>query len=121
MSLTLPVEPVADSTDRRCRIRQAAIDWQFQREHFDPDFWHDQPGFQQTIGGRGGSCRIEVDGRAAVLRRYRRGGAVQGFFHDQYLWLGLSRSRTASCYDQPLTAPARRGFWPRSNFPTPAR
>ena len=81
-------------TTSNCHVRQQPdFPWQFQAQHFEPDFWRDGAGFQATIGGRGGSCLIEVEGHKAVLRRYHRGGAVGSLLSDQYLWLGKSMSR----------------------------
>ena len=78
----------------KCFIRQRLdIAWHFEDEHFEADFWRHQPGFVATIGGRGGSCLIEVDDNKAVLRRYHRGGAVGKMLSDQYLWLGKSQSQ----------------------------
>ena len=118
-----------ESITSNCRIRQQdGIDWQFQNEHFDPRFWQQKPGFQATIGGRGGSCLIELDGRKAVLRRYQRGGIMGSVFFDQYLWLGQSLSRPwrewdillqARAADLPVPEPVaaftcRSGFWYRA-------
>ncbi len=61
--------------------------------HFSRDFWQEKPEFQSMPGGRGGSCRITIDGRRAVLRPYYRGGLVSKIFSDQYVWLGKQRSR----------------------------
>ncbi len=84
----------ADSQVSKCHIRhQAGLAWQFQDAHFEPDYWRQQPDFQATIGGRGGSSLIEIDGRKAVLRRYLRGGAASEILRDQYLWLGRSLTR----------------------------
>jgi 3-deoxy-D-manno-octulosonic acid kinase len=77
-----------------CRVRQQAyLQWQFRAEHFYPEFWEPDPEFEASSGGRGGSCLIKVDGRKAVLRRYRRGGVVARLLSDQYLWLGQARTR----------------------------
>ena len=96
-----------ESVISNCRIRQQeGIDWQFQDDHFDPQFWQQMPGFQATIGGRGGSCLIKLDGRKAVLRRYHRGGVMGSVFFDQYLWLGQSLSRPWREWDILLQARA---------------
>jgi 3-deoxy-D-manno-octulosonic acid kinase len=120
---------VPESVTSNGRIRQQEeIDWQFQDEHFDPQFWQQKPGFQATIGGRGGSCLIELDGRKAVLRRYHRGGIMGRVFFDQYLWLGQSLSRPwrewdillqARAADLPVPKPVaaftcRSGLWYRA-------
>jgi 3-deoxy-D-manno-octulosonic acid kinase len=98
---------VLESVTSNCRIRQQEeIDWQFQDEHFDPRFWQQKPSFQATIGGRGGSCLIELDGRKAVLRRYQRGGIMGRVLFDQYLWLGQSLSRPWREWDILLQARA---------------
>ena len=84
----------AESPISRCHIRQQAdFAWQFEDQHFEPRYWQNSPVFQATIGGRGGSSLIEIDGRRAVLRRYHRGGVAGEMLHDQYLWLGQSLTR----------------------------
>ncbi len=60
---------------------------------FDPACWQAQPGTEILDGGRGGSWRIDLDGRPAVLRRYLRGGAMARLLDDRYLWLGERHSR----------------------------
>lgn len=63
------------------------------REQFDPAYWREHPGFAAIEGGRGGSCRIVIDGRKAILRRYMRGGIIGKLFAARYLWFGNSRAR----------------------------
>ena len=119
----------AETQRGRCRIRQQpGIDWEFEEAQFDASYWRDGEGFQSTLGGRGGSCLIEIDGRKAVLRRYRRGGVMGNLFSDQYLWLGQARSRPWLEWDVLLKARAaglpvpepiaactcRTGFWYRA-------
>jgi 3-deoxy-D-manno-octulosonic acid kinase len=120
----MSVEMSADSPVPGCHVRQNPdIAWQFECEHFDPDYWRHQPDFVATIGGRGGSCLIEIDGRKAVLRRYHRGGAAGEMFHDQYLWLGVGLTRPWREWDilvrarkaglpvpEPIAACASRSF-----------
>jgi len=77
-----------------CLILQAeGGEFEFERRHFDPDNWRDLAGFAEIGAGRGGSYRIEIEGRGAVLRRYLRGGWMAGLLVDRYLWLGRQRSR----------------------------
>ncbi len=66
---------------------------EYRREQFVPDYWRERPGFAAIAGGRGGSCRIEIDGRRAVLRRYLRGGFIGKLSSDRYFWFGKSRTR----------------------------
>lgn len=88
------VDMPSDSPVPGCHIRQNPdFTWQFEYEHFEPDYWRHQPDFVATIGGRGGSSLIEIDGRKAVLRRYHRGGAAGELLHDQYFWAGQSLTR----------------------------
>lgn len=48
-----------------------------------------------TRGGRQAAWYVHLpDGRAGVLRHYRRGGLVARLFHDQYLWCGARRTRS---------------------------
>jgi 3-deoxy-D-manno-octulosonic acid kinase len=66
---------------------------EFSDEEFTSDYWRHQPGHQATVGGRGGSYLIDIDGRQAILRRYQRGGHVGKLLSDQYLWLGWRMTR----------------------------
>lgn len=78
----------------RCHILQdPAHEPRLEARHFSLDYWRDQPGTEVVSSGRGGSLRIELDGRRAILRRYYRGGAVGKLLSDQYLWLGRGLSR----------------------------
>lgn len=43
--------------------------------------------------GRGATVRFESEGRTLILRHYRRGGMASRFVDDQYLRVGLRRSR----------------------------
>lgn len=69
-----------------------AID-NLEARHFDPAFWQDKPGFERIQGGRGGSVKIIIAGRCAILRPYLRGGMVARWVSDRYLWLGKGRTR----------------------------
>jgi 3-deoxy-D-manno-octulosonic acid kinase len=92
-------------TTSKCRIRQQAnIDWQFSDEHFELAYWHQQPGYETTRGGRGGSAVITVAGRRMLLRRYRRGGRMRKLTSDQYVWFGLSLTRPWREWDMLLRA-----------------
>ena len=62
-------------------------------EYFEAGYWQQRPGYEVISSGRGGSVRIEMDGRAAILRRYHRGGAVGKLLSDQYMWMGKTLSR----------------------------
>ena len=64
-----------------------------EEKHFDADYWRDRPGFAAIDGGRGGSVRISLDGQAAILRQYKRGGLIASLSTDRYIWLGKHRSR----------------------------
>jgi 3-deoxy-D-manno-octulosonic acid kinase len=64
-----------------------------QETDFDPQHWQRQASTEILDGGRGGSWRIDLDGEAAVLRRYLRGGVMAGLLGDRYLWTGERHSR----------------------------
>ncbi len=90
----MSVDMSAESPTSKCHIRQqTGHAWQFREEHFELGYWQRQPGFKATVGGRGGSGLIEIDGRGAVLRCYRRGGGPGRILSDQYLWMGQSLTR----------------------------
>lgn len=44
--------------------------------------------------GRGTTFFVDYQGRELVLRHYKRGGKIAEYIEDQYLWLGLSFSRS---------------------------
>jgi 3-deoxy-D-manno-octulosonic acid kinase len=78
----------------KCHILQQRDDAsQYREEQFHADYWRQRPGFEKISSGRGGSVRIDLDGRQAILRRYHRGGAIGKLLSDQYLWLGKFMSR----------------------------
>lgn len=64
-----------------------------ERKHFDLDYWRAKSELPPVFGGRGGSIRIDIEGQAAILRQYFRGGMVARLSTDRYLWLGRSRTR----------------------------
>jgi 3-deoxy-D-manno-octulosonic acid kinase len=77
-----------------CYILQQRDDArQLLQEQFEINHWQQSPGYEVISSGRGGSVRIELDGRAAILRRYHRGGVVGKLLSDQYLWMGKTLSR----------------------------
>ena len=61
--------------------------------HFDASYWQDKVGFSRIDGGRGGSAKIRIDGKVAMIRQYFRGGLIARFLTDQYLWLGKNKTR----------------------------
>ena len=61
--------------------------------HFDPAYWRANAEYEEVFGGRGGSIKINLEGRPSILRRYLRGGMVARLSTDRYLWLGRSRTR----------------------------
>jgi len=63
------------------------------RQHFDTAYWRANFKTEPVTGGRGGSIRINIRGKAAILRQYLRGGMVTRFSTNRYLWLGRSRTR----------------------------
>jgi len=65
----------------------------FSEQDFDLNYWRSQPRSQSLTGGRGASQKIFINDEAFVLRRYQRGGMMARILEDQYLWMGLTRSR----------------------------
>lgn len=64
-------------------------------------------------GGRGVVWRVDTPAGRAVLRHYRRGGAVARLSRDRYLWTGRERTRSflefrllAALADRGLPVPA---------------
>jgi len=78
----------------QCHVLQPQdAEFNLQAEHFEAAYWQDKPGSEPLDGGRGGSLRILLNGRNAILRHYYRGGWVTRLLSDQYLWFGKSLSR----------------------------
>ena len=57
---------------------------------FTPEHW-----LQRSVldRGRGATFALQADFGDAVLRRYRRGGAVARVLKDSYVWTGVAQSR----------------------------
>jgi 3-deoxy-D-manno-octulosonic acid kinase len=71
----------------------AAIVAQVEADWFDPDHWRGHGGAQAPNGGRGAAWLVQTPAGAAVLRHYRRGGALARLAGDRYWWNGAERSR----------------------------
>lgn len=100
------------------RLRQATPEW------LDPDYWLDAAEPVRD-GGRGSAWFVRGSFGEAVLRRYRRGGAVARLSRDRYVWLGRERVRSvaefrllATLKDEglPVPAPLIAGWWRRGAF-----
>lgn len=57
---------------------------------FTPEHW---PQRSVLDRGRGATFALQADFGDAVLRRYRRGGAVARVLKDSYVWTGVAQSR----------------------------
>jgi len=66
----------------------------FNSNMFD-DAWLGEKNYivSSPTAGRGASLFLKIDSANLVLRHYRRGGLVRGVSEDQYVWLGLNRTR----------------------------
>lgn len=78
-----------DAGDRKlvydaARVSMPPTSW------FLPESWAER---SVLAAGRGQTWAIDGDFGAAVLRHYRRGGAMARVLQDQYLWTGLERCR----------------------------
>jgi 3-deoxy-D-manno-octulosonic acid kinase len=62
-------------------------------QHFDPVYWREGSKTEAVFGGRGGSLKIDLQGQAAILRRYLRGGMMASVSTDSYLWTGKLKTR----------------------------
>jgi len=75
---------------------------------------------ERPRGGRGAVWYVDTVAGPAVLRHYRRGGAVARLSRDRYLWLGADRTRSfaefrllAALREQglPVPVPLAARFW----------
>ena len=62
-------------------------------EMFSPEFWQLQNKITGQAKGRGTTIFIEHEGQHWVLRHFKRGGLVGKVLSDQYLFVGVERSR----------------------------
>ncbi|MEL7442576.1 MAG: lipopolysaccharide kinase InaA family protein, partial [Pseudomonadota bacterium] len=62
-------------------------------EMFTPDFWQLQDKITGQAKGRGTTIFIEHEGQRWVLRHFKRGGLVGKVLSDQYMFIGVERSR----------------------------
>lgn len=60
---------------------------------FNPEFWHAQSKVTGQAKGRGTTIFIEHESQQWVLRHFKRGGLVGKILSDQYVFLGVERSR----------------------------
>jgi len=60
---------------------------------FDPEVLRKRRQLSGSAQGRGNTHFFNYEGQALVLRHYRRGGLIQKFLEDRYLWTGLARTR----------------------------
>ena len=79
--------------DRCYILHDEGLAGNLERKHFDLDYWRSNSEYENVFGGRGGSIKINLYGRPAILRQYLRGGMVARLSTDRYLWLGRSRTR----------------------------
>lgn len=66
----------------------------FNKNMFD-DAWLGENNYivSSPAAGRGASLFLKIESANLVLRHYRRGGMVRSISEDQYIWLGLNRTR----------------------------
>lgn len=73
----------------------AAIDADITVLWFEPRYWISRDAVVGRHAARNGVALVfEQQGRRYVLRHYRRGGLAARLSHDDYLWLGESRTRS---------------------------
>jgi 3-deoxy-D-manno-octulosonic acid kinase len=73
----------------------AQIDAEVSLLWFEPRYWISRDAVVARHAGRNGKSLVfEQQGRRYVLRHYRRGGFVANISHDDYLWMGESRTRS---------------------------
>lgn len=85
-----PIEAEMLTEGARVVIWDAARLARPRAEWFDPAHW---PRRRVLDRGRGATFAIEADFGCAVLRRYRRGGAVARVLKDRYVWTGQAQAR----------------------------
>jgi 3-deoxy-D-manno-octulosonic acid kinase len=86
---------VRGATGQGALHANAAVDAHITLQWFEPRYWMAREAVVGRHGGRHGVVLVVEDGgRRYVLRHYRRGGLVARLVHDDYLWLGESRTRS---------------------------
>lgn len=62
-------------------------------EVFKPEYWRAQHKIVGQAKGRGTTLFIDHEGQHWVLRHFKRGGIVGKVLNDQYVFIGVERSR----------------------------
>jgi 3-deoxy-D-manno-octulosonic acid kinase len=60
---------------------------------FDANYWASHDAIIGFAEGRGTTFFVQYAGEDYVLRHYRRGGLIARLSPDQYVWIGLQRTR----------------------------
>ncbi|MBL8298140.1 MAG: 3-deoxy-D-manno-octulosonic acid kinase [Rhodanobacteraceae bacterium] len=82
-------EAILKTSSAGAILCDASIAAQVGDDWFDPLYW--QVG--AVAGGRGSAWRVQTPAGAAVLRHYRRGGAIARLLGDRYWWQQAERTR----------------------------
>ena len=82
-------EATLKTTNAGAILCDVSIAAQVEDDWFDPTHWPSGA----VAGGRGAAWQVQTPAGAAVLRHYRRGGAVARLLGDRYFWNGAEHSR----------------------------
>jgi 3-deoxy-D-manno-octulosonic acid kinase len=87
-------EPTVVTSGAHTVLYDAALREHVDASWFDPAHWHGARGVERETSGRGAVLIVPHGDETWVVRHYRRGGYVQRFIEDHYIWLGTERSRS---------------------------
>jgi len=87
-------EPTVITSGAHTVLYDAALREHVDASWFDPAHWHGARGVERETSGRGAVLIVPHGDETWVVRHYRRGGYVQRFIEDHYIWLGTERSRS---------------------------
>lgn len=82
-----------ERTEKQISLVIEAIADQFTYQWFDPDYWQQRHAIIHTAQGRGTTYFVQHQLQQWVLRHYYRGGLVGKLLTDQYLYLGIEKTR----------------------------
>jgi len=86
-------DPRVDAKGASFILYDGAVLEQVPQSWFQESYWRERGLVVDEVRGRGSTLFVSRDQEVWVLRHYRRGGFMSRLTADNYLWMGLERTR----------------------------